>query len=110
MWQLHTQEQHQQQQDNQKQAAQHQLDALQEQLKVKDEQIKKMTAQAASQQASASYIIHQLQSQLDCTQADEQAVIPAVKAVQTTSEAQGSWSIQEATARVAQVLQAMTTS
>lgn len=67
-----------------------------------------MAAQSASQQASANYIIQQLQTQLDSTQCDTQAVIPGVRAVLHDSQQQ-TWSIQEATARVAKVLQVMTT-
>ena len=88
------------------QADKHQLSTLQAQLAQKEEQIKQVTAQAASQQASANYVIQQLQTRLDNTQAD---VVPALEAVHT-HDAKESWSIQEATARVAQVLQAMTTS
>lgn len=87
----------------------HQLTALYEQLKGRDEQIKKMAAQAASQQASANYIIHQLQTQLDRTQSDMKAANP-IKAIEMGTQQPDAWSIQDATARVAQVLQSMTTS
>ena len=103
-------QEHDQEQAKHVQAAQQQLTALQKQLHERDEQIRKMAAKSASQQASANYIIQQLQNQLDSKQCDTQAAETAVTALHKHSKQQGSWSIQEATARVAQVLQTMTSS
>ena len=103
-------QEHDQEQAKHAQAAQQQLTALQEQLHARDEQVRKMAAQSASQQASANYIIQQLQTQLDNKQCDIQAAGTSVTALHKHSEQQACWSIQEATARVAQVLQTMTSS
>ena len=70
-------------------------------------ELRKVTAEAASKQASASYLIKHLQGQLLNMQAAKPESIQAV----AQSGPEGTrWSIEQATASVARVLQVMAAS
>lgn len=70
-------------------------------------QVRKVTAAAASKQASANYLIKHLQSQLSSSQAANTEGIQAVAGV--APEGTG-WTIEQANASVARVLQVITAS
>lgn len=70
-------------------------------------QTRKVTAEAASKQASANYLIKHLQSQLSSSQTVNSESIQAV--AKTTPEETG-WTIEQATASVARVLQVIAAS
>ena len=83
-----------------------QVAALHQQVHDQTAQIRKVTAEAASEQASAKYLIKHLQHQLLSSQAEK---AECIQTVQAPTEDTG-WSIQHATASVARVLQVMAAS
>ena len=70
-------------------------------------QVRKVTAEAASQQAAANYLIKHLQSQLSSMQA---ANTESIQAVANLTPGETSWTIEQATASVARVLQVIAAS
>ena len=88
------------------QLRQQELIALQQQIEDQGAELRKVTAEAASQQASSNYLIKHLQSQLQASQAEKDAFKQATqKPLQDTG-----WTIQQATASVARVLKVMSES
>ncbi len=80
--------------------------ALRQQIEEQAAELRKVTAEAASQQASSNYLIKHLQSQLQASQAEKDACIQATqKPLQDTG-----WTIQQATASIARVLKVMSES
>ncbi|DBA66413.1 TPA: hypothetical protein ACH3X2_002392 [Trebouxia sp. C0005] len=102
---------HEKQDDNRKQGEdahlrQQELIALRQQIENQAAELRKVTAEAASQQASSNYLIKHLQSQLQASQAEKDACIQATqKPLQDTG-----WTVQQATASVARVLKVMSES
>ena len=70
-------------------------------------QVRKVTAEAASQKASANYLINHLQGQLSSIQAGK---VKSIQAAATAPTEGTSWTIEQATASVARILQVMATS
>ena len=87
-------------QDEHLQTLQQEAAALHQQVHDQTVQLRKVTAEAASQQASAKYLIKHLQSQLSSSQAEKAERIQATQAPLKNT----GWSIQRATASVARVL------
>ncbi len=88
------------------QVRQQELINLRQQIEDQAAELHKVTAEAASQQASSNYLIKHLQSQLQASQAENDA---CVKASQKPLQDTG-WTIQQATASVARVLKVMSES
>ena len=86
--------------------AQQELASLRQQVDDTAAQLRKVTAEAASQQASSNYLVNHLQSHLQSNQAEKAACIPATR---LPVEGTG-WTVQQATASVARVLKAMSAS
>ena len=87
------------------QVRQQELINLRQQIEDQAAELHKVTAEAASQQASSNYLIKHLQSQLQARQAENACVKASQKPLQDTG-----WTIQQATASVARVLKVMSES
>ena len=70
-------------------------------------QVRMVTAEAASKQASANYLIKHLQSQLSSSEA---ANTESIQAIANTPPEGNGWTIEQANASVARVLQVIAAS
>lgn len=86
---------------------QQELTELRQQQQDHTAEVRKVTAEAASKQASASYLINHLQGQLSNMQA---AKTESIQAVATSAPEGTGWTIEQATASVARVLQVIAAS